>query len=81
MKYLLITMIAIVLLMGMPKAMAASTSKLIITYESKESASGCRLIALHGPYGIDEYYRVSRLCHGNEGEYVIRYDIPVKYVK
>ena len=68
-----------VLIMGVENAGAASTSKLIITYESQAGGTGCRLIALHGPYGSDpQYYRVARLCRGNEGEYVIRYDIPVK---
>ena len=66
-----------VFLLGTPYAMAMS-SDYLITYEAPESASGCRLINISGPYGANpQYYRMARLCHGNEGEYVLHYDIPV----
>lgn len=70
-----------VLLMGTTSA-TAGRSDHVITFESTWDADNCRIINLSGPYGFDgEYYRVAKLCWGNEGEYVKHYEIPVKYIK
>lgn len=70
-----------VLWLVIPNATAGS-SKHVITYESTWDATDCRLISLYGPFGIDpEYYRVAKLCRGNDGEFVIHYDIPVRHIQ